>query len=197
VSLDKRRACSYAFLWRETISPEVRFPRRLRERAWRPAGEAVSDVTVEKRKVLAVASGGGHWVQLQRILQAFEGAEIVLANTAPPPSAPVVPGQAGYYQIRPAGRGTPGSIAAVAQMFSILRIERPDLVVSTGAAPGLVAIALGKVLCRSRTIWIDSIANSERLSLSGRLVRPVADMRLVQWEHLARPGGPEYWGAVL
>lgn len=153
---------------------------------------------MEKRKVLAVASGGGHWVQLQRILQAFEGAEIVLANTAPPPSAPVVPGQVGYHQIRPAGRGNPlGSIAAVAQMAGILRTERPDLVVSTGAAPGLVAIALAKVLVRSRTIWIDSIANAERLSLSGRLVRPVADMRLVQWEHLARPGGPEYWGAVL
>ena len=26
---------------------------------------------------------------------------------------------------------------------------------------------------------------------------PVADARLVQWAHLARPGGPEPWGAVL
>lgn len=165
--------------------------------AW-PAGEAGSGETVHRQKVLAVASGGGHWVQLQRILQAFEGAEIVLANTAPEPAAPVVTGQAGYHEIRPAGRGNPfGSIAAVAQMAAILRAERPDLVVSTGAAPGLVAIVLGKLLCRSRTLWIDSIANAERMSLSGRLVRPVADMRLVQWEHLARPGGPEYWGAVL
>lgn len=152
---------------------------------------------MRRQKVLAVASGGGHWVQLQRILQAFEGADIVLANTAPPPAAPVVPGQAGYHQIRPAGRGTPGSLAAVMQMIALLRAERPDVIVSTGAAPGFVAILFGKLLCRSRTLWIDSIANAERMSLSGRLVRPVADVRLVQWQHLARPGGPDYWGAVL
>jgi len=162
------------------------------------AGEAVSGARVQRQKVLAVASGGGHWVQLQRILPAFEGADIVLANTAPPPADPVVAGQAGYHQIRPAGRGNPvGSVAAVAQMVAILRAERPDVIVSTGAAPGLLAIVLGRMLCRSRTLWIDSIANAERMSLSGRLVRPVADRRLVQWEHLARPGGPEYWGAVL
>ena len=27
--------------------------------------------------------------------------------------------------------------------------------------------------------------------------RPFADAWLVQWPHLARPGGPEYWGSVL
>ena len=69
--------------------------------------------------------------------------------------------------------------------------------VSTGAAPGLMALAVAKLVAGSRTVWIDSIANSERLSLSGRLARPVADAWLVQWPHLARPGGPEHWGAVL
>ena len=71
------------------------------------------------------------------------------------------------------------------------------MVISTGAAPGLVALAVAKLLTGSRTVWIDSIANTKQLSLSGRLARPVADAWLVQWPHLARPGGPEYWGAVL
>ena len=71
------------------------------------------------------------------------------------------------------------------------------MVVTTGAAPGLVALVAAKLLLRSRTIWIDSIASVETLSLSARLARPVADAWLVQWAHLARPEGPEYWGAVL
>ena len=33
--------------------------------------------------------------------------------------------------------------------------------------------------------------------MSGRMARPVADAWLVQWEHLGRPEGPHYWGAVL
>jgi len=35
------------------------------------------------------------------------------------------------------------------------------------------------------------------LSLSGRRVGPWADLWLTQWEHLARPEGPEYRGSVL
>ena len=33
--------------------------------------------------------------------------------------------------------------------------------------------------------------------MSGRLARRVADAWLTQWQHLARPEGPHYWGAVL
>ena len=50
---------------------------------------------------------------------------------------------------------------------------------------------------RAKTIWIDSIANCERLSSSGRRARRVAHQWLTQWPDLARPEGPHYWGAVL
>jgi hypothetical protein len=71
------------------------------------------------------------------------------------------------------------------------------MVVTTGAGPGLMALAVGKLVAGSRTVWIDSIASVETMSLSGRLARFVADAWLVQWAHLARPEGPEFWGAVL
>ena len=79
----------------------------------------------------------------------------------------------------------------------ILLTQRPDVVVSTGAAPGCVACVLGKLL-GAKVVWLDSIATSERLSLSGRLVRPFADLFLVQWPELAeRYRGVEYVGAVI
>ena len=69
---------------------------------------------------------------------------------------------------------------------------------TTGAAPGLTALFVSKIFQRrSRTVWIDSIANTKRLSMSGRLAWLVADAWLTQWEHLAQPRGPQYWGAVL
>ena len=103
-----------------------------------------------------------------------------------------------YYRLRNVSRSDPLGFLVIAwQLARLVRRERPDVVVSTGAAPGLMALAAGKLLAGSRTVWINSIANSERLSLSGRLARPVADAWLVQWPHLARPGGPEHWGAVL
>jgi UDP-N-acetylglucosamine:LPS N-acetylglucosamine transferase len=74
--------------------------------------------------------------------------------------------------------------------------ERPDVVISTGAAPGYFAIRAGKLL-GARTIWVDSMANAERLSLSGRRVKSHADLWLTQWPHLAAPEGPYFEGAVL
>jgi UDP-N-acetylglucosamine:LPS N-acetylglucosamine transferase len=82
------------------------------------------------------------------------------------------------------------------QLVSILRRVRPDAIVTTGAAPGYLAIRLGR-LFGARGCWIDSIANPEELSLSGQRVGPHADLWLTQWPELARPDGPQYRGSVL
>ena len=82
------------------------------------------------------------------------------------------------------------------QVVVLLLRERPDVVVTTGAAPGVVGLRFGKWL-GARTVWIDSLANAEEMSLSGQKVRAFADLWLTQWEALARPEGPQYLGAVL
>lgn len=153
------------------------------------------DGSAIRRKVMAVSSGGGHWVELRRIRSAFTGLEVFYVSTNMAADADLA---ARHYTIRNVTRRNRLDFMVVIwQVIRILARERPDVVVTTGAAPGFVALAVAKVFLRSRTIWIDSIASSETLSLSARLARPVADVRLVQWQHLARPEGPEYWGAVL
>jgi len=49
----------------------------------------------------------------------------------------------------------------------------------------------------ARAAWIDSIANAEELSMSGRLAGRYAKLWLTQWPHLAQAQGPYYAGAVL
>jgi UDP-N-acetylglucosamine:LPS N-acetylglucosamine transferase len=77
----------------------------------------------------------------------------------------------------------------------VLRL-RPDVIISTGAAPGYAAIQLGRLI-GARTVWIDSIANVEVLSLSGAQIGRHADLWLTQWPHLSKPEGPEFKGAVI
>lgn len=88
-------------------------------------------------------------------------------------------------------------LLVVAQLFLIIVRTRPSVVITTGSAPGLVAIALAKTVFRVKTVWIDSIANCEQLSTSGMQARRFADRWLTQWPHLAASDGPQYWGAVL
>lgn len=146
-------------------------------------------------RVLAVSSGGGHWVQLMQLLPAFAVHDVSYA-TVQADYAGQVPG-ARFFTVRDATRWDRwGLVVLLVQLLVILLRVRPHVVVTTGAAPGVIALALARRL-GARTVWIDSIANVEEMSMSGRHARRHADVWLTQWPHLARPDGPHYHGGVL
>lgn len=150
----------------------------------------------KKIKVVALSSGGGHWVQLLRLRPAFAGCDVVFATVKEGYRSDVGPGV--EFRIIPdANRWNKlGLLRVLFGIFKLLWRERPDVVISTGAAPGYFAIRLGN-LFGARTIWVDSIANGEELSLSGQKAGPHASLWLTQWAHLAKPNGPHYRGSVL
>jgi UDP-N-acetylglucosamine:LPS N-acetylglucosamine transferase len=102
------------------------------------------------------------------------------------------------YVVGECNRENPLKVAQVlARCIRVICRERPDVVISSGAAVGCIACFLGK-LVGARIVWIDSITNIRTLSLSGRLVRRVADLFLVQWPELAEQyASAEYVGAVI
>lgn len=150
---------------------------------------------MNKKTILAVASGGGHFLQLMRIQPAFENHEVVFVTTFN-----------GYSKIFPMANIMEVQDACLKEKFKIiilalqilmiiLRIQ-PNIVISTGAAPGFFAVFFGKLL-GAKTIWLDSIANAEKMSLSGRMVKNYADLWLTQWEHLSTSEGPYYQGRIF
>lgn len=80
--------------------------------------------------------------------------------------------------------------------FRVVLKHRPDVVISTGAAPGYFCLLAGRML-GAKTLWIDSVANGEELSMCGKLSRRTAHECLTQWEHLADGASVKYRGAVL
>jgi len=170
--------------------------RRLEPVSLLQLGSSDMPSTARRRRVLAISSGGGHWIQLQRLRPAFEEFDVAYASVFPD-YADDVPG-ARYYQVTDATRRNAVKLVVlVPQLIGILLRERPDVVITTGALPGLAALAVAKYLIGARTVWIDSIANCERLSSSGKQARFVADEWLTQWGQLATESGPRYWGSVL
>jgi hypothetical protein len=148
-----------------------------------------------RETILAVASGGGHWLQLLRLRDAWASQRVVYASVRAELRSDVTPDA--FVRLPDATRWNKTEL--VRCMLHTLRLVltiRPRAVITTGAAPGLFALAFGK-LVGARTIWVDSIANASELSMSGRLARWTADVWLTQWEHIARPNGPEYHGSVL
>ena len=149
----------------------------------------------KRKKLLAVASGGGHWVQLLRLRPAFIDCEVVFVTVDQAYRADVHDHK--FYSISDATRRTVSRLVrATLEVFWIICKERPDIVISTGAAPGYLAIRVGK-LFGARSVWVDSIANAEQLSMSGAMAGRYADLWLTQWPDLAKTDGPHYRGAVL
>jgi len=153
------------------------------------------DAQSKPHRILAVASGGGHWVQLLRMMPAFEGNELVFASTMPSLRGEVADHR--FYNVPDANRRRPITmLRLMAKMLWIVAKERPDYVISTGAAPGYMSILFGRLL-GAQTIWVDSIANVEELSMSGKMAGSFVTVWLTQWPHLQTPEGPACYGGVL
>lgn len=147
------------------------------------------------KRLLAVASSGGHWVQLQRLTPAFEGHQVRFMSTGKDLASQVAPNR--FYHVNDASMWEKFALFLMALRVAVVVISfRPQVVISTGAAVGFFAILFGRLL-GARTIWVDSIANGEELSLAGRKVRPWATHWLTQWPELAGSEGPSFVGAVL
>lgn len=135
-------------------------------------------------------------MQLRRLAPVFEGLDVAYVSIKPGYAADVPDHR--FYSIHDFTRWDRWKlVVGVLQLTRILLKERPNVVVTTGSGPGVTALALAKYLLRAKTIWIDSMANCERMSSSGLQARRVADIWLTQWPQLQGEGGPQYWGSVL
>ena len=148
-------------------------------------------------KICLTASAGGHLTQLLKIAKCWNSYETFCVTT----SRLVERRLSEYGKVYVTGECNHLQLFRVIRvLFQCLRIvsrERPDVVISTGAAAGCMVCFLAK-LFGAKVIWLDSITNVKKLSLSGRMVLRIADVFLVQWPELAKKYKKvEYVGTVI
>ncbi|MCX5638269.1 MAG: UDP-N-acetylglucosamine--LPS N-acetylglucosamine transferase [Planctomycetota bacterium] len=151
----------------------------------------------ERLRICLVASAGGHTTQLLKLAESWTGHETFYITT----TKVVVEQLQRYGNIYIVGECNRKHFLRVIIVFvrcmKIILREKPDVVISTGAAVGCIVCFLGK-LFGATVVWVDSITNVDRISLSGRMVRHIADLFLVQWPELSQKySNVEYQGAVI
>ena len=87
-----------------------------------------------------------------------------------------------YY---PSNRSIKALIINTCIAIKLLMKERPDLIISSGAAVAVPFFYLGK-LFGARLIYVEVFDRINTSSLTGKLVYPVADRFIVQWEELKK-----------
>ena len=146
-------------------------------------------------RVLAAASSGGHWEQLMLLRATLDNYDIRFATTEPAVAAQHGIESADRLPDCNQNKPLQSALCGLVAVWIVLK-HRPQVVISTGAAPGFFCILAGRLI-GARTLWIDSVANGEQLSLCGKLSQRWAHECWTQWEHLGTDTRPRYFGAVL
>lgn len=142
-----------------------------------------------------MASSGGHWIQLLRLRPAFEGCDVIYAIVDPSSKSQVAENELLLFP--DANKDTKVALlkSAARVLRSLMRV-RPDVIVTTGAAPGFLAIATGRCF-GAKGVFVDSIANAHELSISAKLVLKIGGRVFTQWPDVAKDTDAEFFGAVL
>ncbi len=139
------------------------------------------DTAAPSLRLLLVCSNGGHlgqlhalkpwWSKHQRTWVTFDKADAqhLLAQEQV---------HWGYY---PTTRNLPNLLRNFLLALRLMRRERPDVVVSTGAGVALPFFLLSR-LFRSRTVYLEVFDRIDSATLTGRLCRPFTDLFCLQWE---------------
>ena len=97
----------------------------------------------------------------------------------------------------PTNRSVVNLLRNIGLAWRVLRREHPDAVLSPGAALAVPFFLVDRLL-RIRLVYVESVTRTESLSLSGRLVYPLASRFFAQWPaSAASRRRAEYAGSVL
>lgn len=136
-------------------------------------------------KVCLVGSSGGHLTHLY-MLKDFWKNEDRFWVTFPKEDAKSLLAEEKVYACHyPTNRNLKNLIKNTFLAFRVLFKEKPDLIISSGAAVAVPFFYLGK-LFGAKTIYIEVFDRMDKPTVTGRLIYPVTDKFIVQWEEMKK-----------
>lgn len=149
------------------------------------------------KKLLCVSSFGGHWEQLVTIIDNIPLDETVWKKVYVTTESISMKNK--VIKVRDSNFNEKMNVLFnIFEFFKLILLEKPDAVITTGAAPGFAAILVSKILGVKKRIWVDSMANAEEISKAGKYVKKLTTHRYTQWKHLADDSEQLYYlGSLL
>ena len=160
-------------------------------------GDAISSFCPKSkwsRKICLVSACGGHLTELGKLRPVFEAYPHFYVINNPIVEPPEMTGRT--YVITLCERDWRGFIN-IWEAFRILRRERPDCIVSTGAWPAIPFAIVGRVL-GIPNVYVETMARVDRPTATGRMMYHLSHRFFYPWRQLAGyfPRG-EYCGLLF
>ena len=134
-------------------------------------------------KVCLVSSSGGHLTHLYMLKPFWENKERFWVTFNKEDATSLLQNEKMYPCYFPTNRNVKNLIRNTWVAWKVLRKEKPDLIISTGAAVAVPFFYLGK-LFGAKLIYVEIFDRINTPTLTGRFVYPIADKFIVQWEEM-------------
>lgn len=134
-------------------------------------------------KICFVGSSGGHLTHLYMLKPFWKDKERFWVTFDKEDARSLLEGEKFYPAYYPSNRSIKALIINTYRAIKILFKEKPDLIITSGAAPAIPFFYLGK-LFGAKTIYIEVFDRIDKPTLSGKLCYPVTDIFIVQWEEM-------------
>lgn len=134
-------------------------------------------------KICFVGSSGGHLTHLYMLKPFWENKDRFWVTFEKEDAKSMLQDEKLIGCYYPTNRSLKALIKNTILACRVLRKERPDLIVSSGAAVAVPFFYIGK-LYGAKTIYIEVFDRIDKPTLTGKLVYPVTDKFIVQWEEM-------------
>ena len=134
-------------------------------------------------KVCLVGSSGGHLTHLYMLKPFWKDKEHFWVTFNKEDAKSLLEGEKMYPCYYPTNRNIRNLIKNTIVAWKVLRKEKPDLIISCGAAVAVPFFYLGK-LFGAKTIYIEVFDRIDASTVTGKMVYPIADKFIVEWEEM-------------
>jgi UDP-N-acetylglucosamine:LPS N-acetylglucosamine transferase len=147
--------------------------------------------------VLLVCSSGGHLLQLVSLARAWDGLSRIWVSFEKSDVTSLLAEEELVVAYGPTNRSIRNLMRNLWLAQRTVRRLRPRTVVTTGAGVAVPFAWLGR-LGGAKVVYVESFTRIDSISLSCRLIKPVADRVYVQWpEAVPLVPGARYVGNVF
>ncbi len=134
-------------------------------------------------KVCLVGSSGGHLTHLYMLKPFWENKNRFWVTFDKEDAKSLLEGEKVYNCYYPTNRNVKNLIKNTFLAVNVLLKERPDFIISSGAAVAVPFFYLAKLM-RKKLIYIEVYDRIDKPTLTGKLVYPITDIFIVQWEEM-------------
>lgn len=132
-------------------------------------------------KLCLVCSSGGHLLQLHILKPWWSKYERFWVTFRKEDALSLLKEERIYFAYYPTNRNVKNLIRNSFLALKILRKEKPDIIVSTGAGVAIPFFYLGKFF-GAKTVYIEVYDRIDSPTITGRVVYPITDCFFIQWE---------------